>query len=189
MTFCWRVERPLAASSAVPSASSGVQVRSAPACRSRSAARRWEAEQACQNACEISSRTGSRDSSSSTRANLPSAAACHSLSMRTPLAASKSATCHHPWPIALSRGSPIDPSGASASVPASNSVCAISASSLLAAQCSGVPPFLPSPPPWLGPAPRAIRRRTTSGPYGQYPGQSVVTCSSVLPRSPAGDRG
>ena len=71
-------------------------------------------------------------SSSSRRSSMPSAPACHSLSTRAPRATRRRATCQQPYPMALSSGVPIDPSGTSMSAPPSISAAATSTSSLLA---------------------------------------------------------
>src|SRR5215831_10225652 len=70
--------------------------------------------------------------------------------------------------------------------PPSISAAATSASSLLAAQCSGVSLCQEPVTAALGSAPASIRTRATSGPRGKYPGQSVTTCSSerVSPLAP-----
>ncbi len=61
------------------------------------------------------------------------------------------------------------------------STAATAASSLLAAQWSGVSPFSSSSPRESTSAPAPMSNRAASGAFGKKPGQSVTTCRGVRP--------
>src|SRR5215467_3340612 len=130
---------------------------------------------------------GSPAKYASTRAIRPNAATCQSF-VRAPISANRRATCHWPYPTALSNGEPppIEPPAASTSAPALTRTSNTSTSSLLATQCSGVSGYCPSSLLTLGSAPASISALTTAAPLGKCPGQSVATCNNVrdLPSSP-----
>ena len=168
ITFSRCVPRPCAASSAVPCAYSGSQFKSAPWWRRNSAARRWPAPHACQNAwLTCSAVGGGRPSMSSrSRSTIPSPAAVHRLSTRAPRSTSNRATFQQPYPIAFSSGVPIEPFGMLMSVPPSIKTRATSLSSLLAAQCKGVSaPGCGSRA--FGSPPAASSLRAICGPFGK----------------------
>ncbi len=114
---------------------------SAPASRSRSAARLCPPWQACQKVSLRSASVGGGDAarSSSSRVSIPRAAACQRASTGAPRATSSRATCQQPYPIALSSCVPIDPPGVWRSAPPSMRTAATSTSSVLAAQWRASP--------------------------------------------------
>lgn len=116
--------------------------------------------------------------SSSTRNNIPKAAACQSLSTRAPRCTKSLATYQ---PTALSKGvlPAMEPPITSMFAPPLINVAATSTSSLLAAQCNWVSEKFPPVARALGSAPASISIFTITGPLRKYPGQSVTTCKVV----------